>query len=127
MALDYVALGILIVVVFIISYGIFAIHDLPYEIAHKRNHPHQDAINVAGWVSLLTLHAIWPFLWIWATLYREDRGWGFLNSKGEPESKEQAVLDLQQQMKDLQKEVEVLKSVKSKGGEQAPLKEGVNA
>ena len=32
---------------------------------------------MAGWISLFTLHAIWPFLWIWATLYREDRGWGF--------------------------------------------------
>ncbi len=35
------------------------------------------AIHVAGWISLFTLHAIWPFLWIWATLYREDRRWGF--------------------------------------------------
>ncbi len=25
-------------------------------------------------MSLFTLHVIWPFLWIWATLYREDRG-----------------------------------------------------
>jgi hypothetical protein len=34
----------------------------------KRNHPHADAIHTAGWVSLFTLHVIWPFLWIWATL-----------------------------------------------------------
>lgn len=27
-------------------------------------------------MSLFTLHVIWPFLWIWATLYRPDRGWG---------------------------------------------------
>lgn len=109
MALDYVALGILIAVVFILFYGIIAIHDIPYEIAHKRNHPHRDAIHVAGWVSLLTLHVIWPFLWIWATLYREDRGWGFMNAQGEPESKEQAVLELQKQMKQLQLEVADLK------------------
>ena len=57
--------------------GIIAIHDIPYEIAKRRNHPHQDAIHVAGWVSLFTLHAIWPFLWIWATLYKPDRGYGF--------------------------------------------------
>ena len=56
--------------------GIIAIHDVPYEIAKHRNHPHQDAIHAAGWVSLFTLHAIWPFLWIWAMLYRPDRGWG---------------------------------------------------
>lgn len=75
--LDYVALGLLIFVALVLFYGIIVIHDIPYEIAHKRQHPHQDAIHVAGWVSLLTLHAIWPFLWIWATLYRADRGWGF--------------------------------------------------
>ncbi|WP_250204441.1 DUF3302 domain-containing protein, partial [Escherichia coli] len=38
-----------------------------------------DAIHVAGWVSLFTLHVIWPFLWIWATLYRPERGWGMQN------------------------------------------------
>ncbi|QIZ77799.1 DUF3302 domain-containing protein [Ferrimonas lipolytica] len=77
MALDYVALAILVIVVLVLFYGIIIIHDIPYEIAEKRNHPHQDAIHVAGWVSLFTLHTIWPFLWIWATLYREERGWGF--------------------------------------------------
>ena len=75
--LDYVALGILIFAAITLFYGIIVIHDIPYEISVHRNHPHQDAIHYAGWISLFTLHAIWPFLWIWATLYREDRGWGF--------------------------------------------------
>lgn len=74
--LDYVALGILIFAAVTLFYGIIVIHDIPYEISVHRNHPHQDAIHYAGWVSLFTLHALWPFLWIWATLYREDRGWG---------------------------------------------------
>ena len=76
MFLDYVALVILILVVLVLFYGIIAIHDIPYEISVKRNHPHQDVLHVAGWVSLFTLHALWPFLWIWAMLYHEDRGWG---------------------------------------------------
>ena len=63
-------------------YGIIAIHDVPYEIAKHRNHPHQDAIHAAGWVSLFTLHAIWPFLWIWAMLYRPERGWGMSDASG---------------------------------------------
>ncbi|CAA0078786.1 Inner membrane protein YiaW [BD1-7 clade bacterium] len=75
--LDYFALGLLVFVGLVLFYGIIVVHDIPYEIAHKRNHPHQDAIHVAGWVSLFTLHVLWPFLWIWATIYREDRGWGF--------------------------------------------------
>ena len=77
MFLDYFALVLLVFVVVVLFYGIIAIHDIPYEIAKRRNHPQQDALHVAGWVSLLTMHVIWPFLWIWATLYREDRGWGF--------------------------------------------------
>ena len=76
MVLDYVALVLLIFVALVLFYGIIVIHDIPYEIAVKRNHPHQDVLHVAGWVSLFTLHALWPFLWIWAMLYHEDRGWG---------------------------------------------------
>ncbi len=75
--LNYFALGLLIFVVITLFYAIIAIHDVPYEIAKKRDHPHQDAIHAAGWVSLFTLHALWPFLWIWAMLYRSERGWGF--------------------------------------------------
>ncbi|MBV7414500.1 DNA repair ATPase [Aeromonas encheleia] len=78
MLLDYFALGVLVFVVLVLFYGIIVIHDIPYEIAKHRQHPHQDAIHVAGWVSLFTLHVIWPFLWIWATLYRPERGWGFV-------------------------------------------------
>src|SRR5262249_21940619 len=69
-------LGILFFVVVVLFYGIIAIHDIPHLIAKSRNHPHQDAIHAAGWVSLFTLHALWPFLWIWAMAYRPDRGWG---------------------------------------------------
>jgi hypothetical protein len=81
--LDYVALFVLIFVVLVVFYGIIAIHDIPYEIAHRRNHPHQDAIHAAGWVSLFTLHVLYPFLWIWAMAYRPDRGWGLRDKESE--------------------------------------------
>ena len=84
--LDYLALGTLIFAFITLFYGVIVVHDIPYEIAVHRNHPHQDAIHVAGWISLFTLGAIWPFLWIWATLYREDRGWGFKNSENAADS-----------------------------------------
>jgi len=74
--LDYVALGIFVTVSIFLIYLIIFIHDIPYEIAKKRNHPHQDAIHVAGWVSLFLMHVIWPFLWIWAYLYKPEEGWG---------------------------------------------------
>jgi len=68
--LEYLALTILLVMVTFVIYLVIYIHDIPYEIAKERNHPHQDAIHIAGWVSLFLLHTIWPLLWIWAYLYK---------------------------------------------------------
>jgi len=85
--LDFFALGILIVISITLLYAIIGIHDIPYNIAKKRKHPHQDAIHTAGWVSLFLLHALWPFLWIWATMYRPDRGWGLMNAEERKEVK----------------------------------------
>jgi len=73
--LSYFALVVLFLVVLILAYGMIAIHDIPYHMAQKRNHPHQDAIHAGGWISLFTLHAIWPFLWIWATAYHPQGGY----------------------------------------------------
>ena len=52
MFLNYFALGVLIFVFLVLFYGIIAIHDIPYNMAKKRNHPHADAIHTAGWISL---------------------------------------------------------------------------
>lgn len=106
--LDYIALGILIFAGTVLFYGVIAIHDIPYEIAVHRNHPQQDAIHVAGWVSLFTLHALWPFLWIWATLYREDRGWGFATSAPAENSPRLQVLE--QQVEALQQRLAALET-----------------
>jgi Protein of unknown function (DUF3302) len=73
--LSYFALAILVFVVLTLAYGMIAIHDIPYHMAKARNHPHQDAIHAGGWISLFTLHAIWPFLWIWATAYHPVHGY----------------------------------------------------
>jgi hypothetical protein len=85
MTLDYIALGLLMVILALVVYGLVAIWGIPYEIAKSRDHPHRDAIGAATWVSLLTLGALWPFLWIWAMAYRPDRGWGFsASAQGSP-------------------------------------------
>ncbi|CAD5110489.1 DUF3302 domain-containing protein [Zestomonas carbonaria] len=104
--LDYFALGLLVFVGLVLFYGIIVLHDIPYEIAVSRNHPHQDAIHATGWVSLFTLHAIWPFLWIWAMLYREDRGWGF-GAGGSPQAHVQR---LEQQVAQLQERLAALET-----------------
>ncbi|MBF4434403.1 DUF3302 domain-containing protein [Vibrio anguillarum] len=113
MFLDYFALGLLIFVALVIFYGIIVIHDIPYEIAKERDHPHQDAIHVSGWVSLFTLHTIWPFLWIWATLWRKDRGWGFTKLQEEQHDIHRRVDELIDQVAILTRELHQLKEQQS--------------
>jgi hypothetical protein len=40
-------------------------------IAKKREHPHEESIHVACWLSLFTLHAIWPFVYSWAVSHKK--------------------------------------------------------
>jgi hypothetical protein len=103
--LDYFALFLVFFVVIFVFYAIIAIHDIPYEIAVHRKHPHQDAIHVAGWVSLFTLHVIWPFLWIWSTLYRVDRGWGFAGKGDEKKA------SLERRLEELTAQVDRLEQI----------------
>lgn len=130
--LDYLALFFLLFASIVIFYAVIAIHDIPYEIAKKRNHPHLEAIHYAGWVSLFTLHVIWPFLWIWATLWHKENGWGngnhqrdaaALSTLGEmskllPELREQneqlstELQEVRQQLADLQQKFVALEKVK---------------
>ncbi|MDD5199942.1 MAG: DUF3302 domain-containing protein [Terrimicrobiaceae bacterium] len=85
--LSYFALGLIFFVLLSLAYGMIAIHDIPYHIAKKRDHPHQDAIHAGGWVSLFTLHAIWPFLWIWAMAYHPVHGYSGRPRKESDETK----------------------------------------
>jgi hypothetical protein len=64
--LNYLALAMILIVLVALFYTFIYIHDLPYEAAKHRNHPQQEAIHVACWLSLFTLHAIWPIVYIWA-------------------------------------------------------------
>jgi hypothetical protein len=107
MFLDYFALIAMIIVFLILVYAAIYIHDIPYEMAKKRNHPHQDAIHVGGWLSLFTLHAIWPLLWIWATLYKPETGYGFSASASVDVAKLQnTITDLQHRIAKLESQIE---------------------
>jgi Protein of unknown function (DUF3302) len=105
--LNYFALFLLVFVVIVLFYGIIAIHDIPAKIAHSRDHPHQDAIHAAGWVSLFTLHALWPFLWIWAMAYRPERGWGISHQSAAVEETPRADSN---ELEDLRRRVAALES-----------------
>ncbi|MGC1275366.1 MAG: DUF3302 domain-containing protein [Planctomycetaceae bacterium] len=66
MFLEIFALVWLVIVVVLMVYIFFWIHDIPYEIAKHRNHPQRDAIHAGCWLSLFTLHAIWPLIFMWS-------------------------------------------------------------
>jgi fatty acid desaturase len=66
MFLSYFALAVLLIGLMLVFYTFIYIHDIPYEIAKKRNHSQAEAIHVACWLSLFTLHAIWPIVYLWA-------------------------------------------------------------
>jgi hypothetical protein len=72
MFLDYLSLIILLMGLTLVFYGFIYIHEIPHKIAKEREHPHEEAINVAGWLSLFTLHAIWPIVFIWAVSHKKQ-------------------------------------------------------
>jgi len=72
--LEYFALVILLVGLTLTFYTFVYIHDIPYDIAKHRNHPHKEAIHAACWLSLFTLHAIWPIVFIWSLMKHRPEG-----------------------------------------------------
>jgi NADH:ubiquinone oxidoreductase subunit 6 (subunit J) len=67
----FIVLGVLLgaVVVVIVLLG-----GLPGKIAAVRNHPQARAINAAGWISLITLGALWPVAFVWAFMPPRSNG-----------------------------------------------------
>lgn len=72
MFLDYFALVVLLMGLTLVFYGFIYIHDLPHTIAKRRHHPHEEAIHVGCWLSLFTLHALWPFVYLWAVSHKKQ-------------------------------------------------------
>lgn len=114
--LEYIALGLLLIMSTFVIYLIIYIHDIPYEIAKKRGHPHQDAIHIAGWVSLFLLHTIWPLLWIWAYLYKPGEKFMQLEVTGAgSEDQNRRIAQLEEQVHELLLILRELTSADSKG------------
>lgn len=82
MFLDYLALALLLLSLTAVFYLFIYIHDLPHTIAKGRGHPHEEAIHVACWLSLVTLHAMWPIVFIWAIAHKKGQAHLTLVSAG---------------------------------------------
>ena len=65
-ALDIFALIVLLLLLGVIIGVWVFLGMLPGKIAHSRNHPQAEAINVCGWWGVITLGILLPLAFIWA-------------------------------------------------------------
>jgi len=66
MALDIFALLVMAILIAVVIVAVVKLGPLPGKIAIKRGHPQADAINVLGWIGVITLGVAWPFALVWA-------------------------------------------------------------
>ena len=108
MILEYVSLFILIVGVTVAIYLFLFIHDIPYQIAKKRNHPHADMIHVGCWLSLVTLNAIWPLVYMWSVSTPQLHGAKMVGDNAIEAGSAADIADLRGSVEALKKQIEML-------------------
>ncbi len=72
-AFDYFAFVVLAVLLSTVVVAIVLLGGLPGRIAAGRNHPQATAVAAAGWISLVTLGALWPIAFVWAFMAPRGR------------------------------------------------------
>ena len=108
MVLEYISLFMLIASAIIVIYAALYIHDIPYQIAKKRRHPQTEAIHVGCWLSLFTLHALWPIIFIWA-VSNTNKSIALAGSEVEPSSSDQkSISEMRAAIDQLQSQVDEL-------------------
>ncbi len=66
MVLDIFALVVFGVLIALVIFLVVKLGPIPGNIAKRRGHPQADAINVLGWIGVITLGLAWPLALIWA-------------------------------------------------------------
>ncbi len=65
--LHWMTLGALCVMPVLAAFAIYKLGGLPGSIAKSRGHPQADAINICGWMGIITI-VLWPIAMVWAHL-----------------------------------------------------------
>ncbi len=86
MALNIMALLVLLFVTVSVIYVLVRLGGLPGRIARQRQHRQADAIRVMGWLGLLTGGIVWAVALVWA--YIRPRPAPIASPPEEPESAE---------------------------------------
>lgn len=66
MALDIFALLVILVIIAAAIWIVVKLGALPGKLAATRNHPQTDAINILGWIGILTMGIGWLIAIVWA-------------------------------------------------------------
>ncbi len=66
MVLDVFALFVMGVILAFVILLVVKLGPIPGNIAKSRGHPQADAINVLGWIGVITLGLAWPIALVWA-------------------------------------------------------------
>ena len=113
MFLNYLSLALLLLGVTSVIYIFIYIHDIPHQIAKKRNHPQTEAIHYACWLSLFTLHALWPIVFIWAVSNTPKvKVMAQVEGEGASSQLEEQVQQLQQALAEVQSQLNKLSAEK---------------
>lgn len=65
--LHWMTLGILMLAPILVAVVIYKLGSLPGSIAASRGHPQAEAINICGWMGIITI-VLWPIAMVWAHL-----------------------------------------------------------
>ena len=79
--LHWLTLVILCVLPGVLGVVLYKLGGLPGSIARARGHPQAAAINICGWMGLITL-VLWPVAMVWAHLNRNSAAQAAIPAQG---------------------------------------------
>ena len=73
--MDIFALIVILVIIAAAIWIIVTLGSLPGHIAREKNHPQVEAINILGWIGILTLGIGWFAAIVWACVLSDVTAW----------------------------------------------------
>ncbi len=81
MILDIFSLVVIGILVAFVIWLVVLLGPMPGNIAKKRGHLQADAINVVGWIGVITLGLAWPIALTWAFTRTGEQQSEYLNER----------------------------------------------
>ncbi len=81
MFLDIFSLVVIGILVGFAIWLVVLLGPMPGNIAKQRGHPQADAVNVLGWIGVITLGLAWPIALIWAFIRTGEQQTEFLSER----------------------------------------------